>query len=151
MQTNYLRADPNTVGLPLRYSPDDVMEICTLARQLADTEHKLKLTWTQPLLARRMSLVHRLIAAPASITPLQTQEEIDEWYLSELAHLLHDYLRFRAAHEGLPYDLDPAFFEQYLEQGCRNFFGIVVTTHGLVADTQQPGIYADYQQERTIH
>jgi hypothetical protein len=46
--------------------------------------------------------------------------------VERLAHELHEYVRFRAAKEGVGYALSPGFFCDALKKGCDNFFGVQV-------------------------
>ena len=66
------------------------------------------------------------------------------------AHALDAYMRFRAAQEGMRYDLTPEWLRQGIMTGCRAFFGVVISEDGkLVEDVQQPELFARWTGERT--
>ena len=74
-----------------------------------------------------------------------TQEQIDEF--GDTALQLHDYIAFRAAHEGVGYDLGPGWFLAALTKGCTGFFGIEVGPHGIIKDEQNPDAFAAWRRK----
>jgi hypothetical protein len=61
-----------------------------------------------------------------------------------LAEELHDYMKFRAKKEGLPYGLDAKWFAGYLKAGVRLFFGIETTDKRIIRDEQKPDLLAEW-------
>ena len=59
---------------------------------------------------------------------------------------LEEYMRYRAARAGLPWQLDVAFLHRYYEEGARTFFGVAINHDQLLADAQQPEMFADWQR-----
>jgi hypothetical protein len=47
-----------------------------------------------------------------------------------LAKQLDKYMRFRAKHEGMPYEMTPEDYYPYMCIGVRDFFGVHVTMMG---------------------
>ena len=52
--------------------------------------------------------------------------------------MLDRYLRFRAALEGVPYELSADFLQMPFDLGARSFFGVRVTKKGIVRDCHNP-------------
>jgi hypothetical protein len=69
------------------------------------------------------------------ITPLETAQALDA------------YMRFRAADEGVEYDLSPDFFANAIEKGCELFFGVEIQDGKLVADEQQPKLFKKWKRD----
>jgi hypothetical protein len=59
---------------------------------------------------------------------------------------LEEYMRYRAASEGVPWQLDIAFLYRCYDVGVRTFFGVTLNHHQLLADAQQPKMFADWQR-----
>ena len=66
--------------------------------------------------------------------------------LVETGKALDAYMQFRAANEGVEYDLSPDFFSDALERGCEMFFGVVIQNGQLVADEQQPILFKKWRR-----
>jgi hypothetical protein len=59
---------------------------------------------------------------------------------------LIDYMKQRAAHEGVKWELTEAFLQAHFDRGVRNFFGVAVDNRGqLIRDTQQPDFFETYR------
>lgn len=69
----------------------------------------------------------------------------------ETGEALNAYMQFRAADEGVEYSLSPDFFADALERGCEMFFGVVVQSGQLVADEQQPELFAGWKLHCCTH
>jgi hypothetical protein len=65
-----------------------------------------------------------------------------------IAMQLDSYMRFRADHEGVGYDLTPEFFRKWMKAGCFEFFGVSVNSSGLVEDDQQPELLSEWKRPR---
>jgi hypothetical protein len=63
----------------------------------------------------------------------------------QIARQLHDYMQFRAKEEGQGYGLDEKFFLSALRAGCAEFFGVTFDGDRLLADQQQPDLFAKWQ------
>ena len=61
---------------------------------------------------------------------------------------LDQYLRFRAALEGVAYDLTPEFLQGPFDCGVRMFFGVRVTERGLVCDQKNPAEFVAWRARR---
>jgi hypothetical protein len=63
------------------------------------------------------------------------------------AHLLDDYMKFRAAKEQAVYEFDSQFFRKALDKGVCVFFGITADpdTVTLIEDTQNPAAFEEWQ------
>jgi hypothetical protein len=59
-----------------------------------------------------------------------------------LAKLLDKYMRFRAKHEGMAYEMTPEDYYPLMCIGVHDFFGVHVTDDGLVSDEQRPDLFA---------
>jgi hypothetical protein len=69
----------------------------------------------------------------------------------ETALALDKYMTWRAAKEGVSYELDPDFFQRALYEFVRTFFGVLVDYEtGLIEDEPQPGLFEEYRRMR-IH
>jgi hypothetical protein len=66
--------------------------------------------------------------------------------LKDIAKQLHDYMQFRAKREGMEYGLKPSFFHNALIAGTKGFFGVQVDDNGLIEDTQQPAMFAEWKR-----
>jgi hypothetical protein len=56
------------------------------------------------------------------------------------------YMKERAAHEGVEWQLTEDYLQAYFDRGVRTFFGVQVDGKGvLLADDQQPVFFAKYQ------
>jgi hypothetical protein len=71
--------------------------------------------------------------------------------VERLAHELHEYVRFRAAKEGVGYELTPGFFCDALKKGCDNFFGVQVGAKELLWDDQFPEFFAEWKSSKVLH
>ena len=59
---------------------------------------------------------------------------------------LVDYMRARAAFEGVEWALTEGFLQVHFDHGTRDFFGVEVDACGeLLRDSQQPGFFNTYQ------
>jgi hypothetical protein len=58
-----------------------------------------------------------------------------------VAEKLDNYMRFRAAKEGVGYEFDPAFYQTAMWLGCDTFFGVTVKGDELIGDEQQPTLF----------
>jgi hypothetical protein len=63
-----------------------------------------------------------------------------------VAEILDEYMRFRAAKEGVGYDLSPEFFQAAMWQGCDMFFGVTVEGDELISDEQQPELFEQWKK-----
>jgi hypothetical protein len=68
--------------------------------------------------------------------------------VKETANLLDAYIRFRAKHEGVGYELDPEFFEQGIRLGIRMFFGVSFIDGYLLSDEQFPMLFEQWNSRR---
>jgi hypothetical protein len=66
---------------------------------------------------------------------------------------LDAYIRFRAEHEGVSYELNPEFFEEEIRGGISNFFGVSFMDGKLVSDEDFPMLFEQWQSEtqRDLH
>jgi hypothetical protein len=64
---------------------------------------------------------------------------------SKLAEALHEYIRFRASKERLPYALSQTFFAMHLRKGVRTFFGVECDSQVMIADHQAPNLFAEWR------
>ena len=56
-------------------------------------------------------------------------------------------MKFRAAREGVAFDLNPNFFRCHLAKGIQFFFGVKTDQDGKVlADTKKPGILVEFRE-----
>ena len=69
------------------------------------------------------------------LTPLETGRALDA------------YMQFRAADEGVAYDLSPDFFADAIERGCEMFFGVIIQSGRLAADEQQPKLFKEWKRD----
>src|SRR3954447_22426741 len=61
-------------------------------------------------------------------------------------------MTFRASIEWQQHTLDPAFYVAAIRRGVRFIFGVEVRKDGsLIEDTQQPGIFAQWQAKERAH
>jgi hypothetical protein len=68
----------------------------------------------------------------------------DEW--GDTARQLLRYMRFRAHRERQEHRLTLDFYLEHMFGGCRNFFGVVIGSHGgLKADSEQPELFKKWQ------
>lgn len=59
---------------------------------------------------------------------------------------LVDYMKARAAFEGVEWSLTAGFLQAHFDHGTRNFFGVEVDERGaLLRDRQQPGFFETYR------
>src|SRR5262245_24807868 len=72
-------------------------------------------------------------------TSLMTAKELDA------------YMRFRAKHEGVGYELSPKFFADAIKQGCTKFFGVTIQNGQLVDHEEQPELFRRLKEMRKIH
>ena len=72
-----------------------------------------------------------------------TPAQIDTW--GNVSVELAEYLRFRAAREGLSSTLTAGWLMGGLCAGCRDFFGIEVNRQGIVRDTQNAAALAAWR------
>ena len=63
---------------------------------------------------------------------------------AEVARLLHAYMAFRAAREGVDHTLPVSFYRKQLDAGICVFFGVIVGPDGLILDKQQPEMFAEW-------
>ena len=66
----------------------------------------------------------------------------------ETANLLDAYIRFRAKHEGVGYELNPEFFAKRIRGGISKFFGVSFVGGKLVSDEQFPMLFEQWNGER---
>jgi len=62
-----------------------------------------------------------------------------------VAEALDAYMRFRAAHEGVGYQLSAEFFADVIELGVIKCFGVTFQNDQLLADEQQPELFRRWQ------
>jgi hypothetical protein len=65
----------------------------------------------------------------------------------ELSFLLDTYMRFRAEHEGVGYELFPEYYEAYIMGGVTGFFHVSFTKCELLADTEFPEIFQKWKRK----
>jgi hypothetical protein len=66
----------------------------------------------------------------------------------KLAADLHDYMKSRAAKEGVAYDLSAEFFRGPMIAGVRHYFGVSVGRNKLLRDEQAPAIFAEWKRQQ---
>ena len=60
---------------------------------------------------------------------------------------LVDYMKARAAFEGVEWALTEGYLQVHFDHGVRDFFGVAVDARGeLLSDSQQPGFFKAYRQ-----
>ena len=58
---------------------------------------------------------------------------------------LVDYMKARAAFEGVEWSLTEDLLQMHFDHGCRLFFGVEVNARGEpLCDSQQPGFFKTY-------
>lgn len=55
-----------------------------------------------------------------------------------VAQQIHDYIKDRAAVEGVGFELPVEFFEQSVELGAMPIFGVEYDENGITVDNQEP-------------
>jgi hypothetical protein len=85
----------------------------------------------------------KVISFPTNDSPLMAAKELDA------------YMRFRAKHEGVGYELSPKFFADAIEQGCEKCFGVTFQNGRLLDDEEQPELFRRWKEthsrERKIY
>ena len=66
------------------------------------------------------------------------------------AKALDAYMRFRAKHEGVKYELSPKFFADAIKQGCTKFFGVTIQNGQLVDDEEQPELFRRWTEKHVM-
>jgi hypothetical protein len=79
----------------------------------------------------------------------EREGEHDIANLTRLGEDMDNYMRFRARHEGVAYELTPEFFVSGFLAGCRMFFGIEVDQDAdgvlvILGDEQQPDMLREW-------
>jgi hypothetical protein len=67
-----------------------------------------------------------------------------------IAELLHSYMTFRAARERQEHELTVEYYQEHLDRGCGSFFGVTFDKDGLVADAQQPKLFAQWKTKKPL-
>ena len=75
-------------------------------------------------------------------TNLETIMNINALSRQLVARQLHEYMQYRAREEDQEYGLNEKFFRKGLKMNPAEIFGISYDRDGLVADNQQPGLFA---------
>jgi hypothetical protein len=68
--------------------------------------------------------------------------------VTDTAYDLHNYIQWRARHEGVGYSLSPEFFRAAIDAGTTSFFGVEIGESGLVGDSQQPDLFRQWQAQQ---
>jgi hypothetical protein len=63
----------------------------------------------------------------------------------QLANSLDAYMRFRAGHEGVDYQLTVEFYEERLKDGIDGFFGVRFADGKLTEDEQFPHLFEQWK------
>jgi hypothetical protein len=64
----------------------------------------------------------------------------------QISKELDAYMNFRARREGVEWSLTPKFLEQQIRAGIGKFFGVTFANGKLVADEQQPEMFAEWNR-----
>jgi len=66
----------------------------------------------------------------------------------EIAMHVFVYMYERAEFEGVSHSLNEAFYQGLMDQGMRNFFGLIISEDGeLLRDEQNPTFFAQFLED----
>src|SRR5262249_34325893 len=126
-------SDPQTIAPSYRTRASVVAAFLRTTKCTTYISLELSQCWTQPTCHFRSGQAKELgmrkeyknpkakvISSSTNDSSLMTAKALDA------------YMRFRAKHEGVGYELSPQFFADVIEQGCKKCFGVTFQNGQLV-------------------
>ncbi len=68
---------------------------------------------------------------------------------ANMAKELHKYIKFKAAKQGVAYELDSQFFASAMAAGIKCFFGAVIEGDRIVEDAADPDLLREWHKMPT--